>query len=110
MQEREPTHPGIMLKEEFMAKYNLEPEDVALVARIALPLLNRFLEGDFSLSYGIASRLAKVFDTTPEFWMNLQWRHDKWSLENNPQYMTQFNEIITVERYLEIKGGKNERN
>ncbi len=106
MTQREPTHPGVMLKEEFMAQYNLEPEDVAIVARIALPLLKRFLEGDFSLSYGIAARLGKVFGNTPEFWMNLQWEHDKWSLENNPSFKTQLDETMTVERYLEIKGGK----
>lgn len=110
MEQREPTHPGIMLKEEFMVKYNLKPEDIAILAKITLPLLNRFLEGDFSLSYGIASRLGKVFGTSPEFWMNLQWEHDKWTLENNPQYMQSFNELMTVEEYLKLKGGKNESN
>ena len=110
MEQSNPRHPGVVLKEDYMSKYDLTVEDVAVLARIAFPLLGRFLDGDFSLSYRIASRLGKVFGTAPEYWMNLQWEYDKWSLENNPNYMAQFNEIMTVERYLEIKGGKNESN
>ncbi len=34
----------------------------------------------------MAVKLAKAFDTTPEFWLNLQTRIDLWDLEHNKRF------------------------
>lgn len=105
MNRREPSHPGVILKEEFMDVYKLDVNDMTILAKLSPPVINSLLKGDYSLSYGVAARLGKVFGTTTEFWMTLQWEHDKWSLETNSLYMDSFNKLQTVDEYLKLKGG-----
>lgn len=70
------THPGAMLKHEFLAPFNLSAS--ALAAEIGVPA-NRITElvaGRRAITADTALRLADRFGTTPEFWMNLQTMHD----------------------------------
>lgn len=70
------THPGEMLKEEFLAPLGLSA--TALAAELGVPA-NRITEmvaGRRSMTADTALRLAQRFGTTPEFWMNLQVMHD----------------------------------
>ena len=73
---RVPTHPGEILKEEFLSPLGLTQQ--ALAARLKIPLqrVNEVCTGKRGVSAETAWLLAKAFDTTPEFWMNLQSQHD----------------------------------
>ena len=67
-----PSHPGEVLQELYLAP--LELSAIALAKRIHVPRtrIERLVKGDTALSADTAMRLAKVFGTTPEYWMNLQ--------------------------------------
>ena len=70
------THPGEILKEEFMVP--LEISDRALAADIHVPP-NRSTEivnGDRSVTADTAIRLGRYFNTTSHFWLNLQQAYD----------------------------------
>jgi antitoxin HigA-1 len=70
------THPGEMLAQEFLVPLKLSSS--ALAAEIGVPA-NRVTEmvaGRRSMTADTALRLADRFDTSPEFWMNLQTLHD----------------------------------
>jgi addiction module HigA family antidote len=72
---RVPKHPGEILKEEFISPLvTLQ----VLAARLKIPLhrVNAILAGKRGVNAQTAWLLAKAFDTTPEFWMNLQSQHD----------------------------------
>jgi len=71
-----PIHPGEILKEEFMVPYGLSANKLA--ARLDVPTnrLTSIIAGTRAITADTALRLAAAFDTTPEFWMNLQDHYD----------------------------------
>jgi len=71
-----PLHPGEVLREEFMAPYNLTAYTLARECHIERPRLERIVREQQGISADTALRLAKYFGTTAEFWMNLQNRYE----------------------------------
>lgn len=67
-----PSHPGEVLQELYLAPLGLSA--IALARRIHVPRtrIERLLKGETSLTADTAMRLARVFGTTAEYWMNLQ--------------------------------------
>ncbi len=73
---REPTHPGEMLLEEFLAPMGLTQRDLADGIRVPYQRVNELINGRRGITPSTAVRLAKFFGTTPDLWMNLQLRWD----------------------------------
>jgi addiction module HigA family antidote len=75
---RPPTHPGVILEEEFLKPLGMT--QVALAKKLAVPIqrINTIVTGKRGVTADTALLLAEVFDTSPEFWMNLQNRVDLW--------------------------------
>lgn len=73
---RVPTHPGEILREEFLLP--MEISQVELAAHIGVPVqrVNEIVRGRRGVSPESAWLLAQAFGTTPEFWVNLQAAHD----------------------------------
>jgi len=73
---RIPTHPGVILKREFLAPLNIS--QVALAARLGVPVqrVNELVRGKRGVTPETAWLLSQAFNTTPEFWINLQTAHD----------------------------------
>jgi addiction module HigA family antidote len=67
-----PSHPGEVLKELYLDPLGLGP--IALAKRLHVPRtrIERLVKGETALTVDTAVRLAKFFQTTPEYWMNLQ--------------------------------------
>ena len=67
-----PSHPGEVLEELYLVPLGLSA--IALAKRIHVPRtrIERLVKGDTAVSADTAMRLAKLFGTTPEYWMNLQ--------------------------------------
>ena len=73
---RPPTHPGEMLREEFLEPLALTQS--ALAQRIGVPFqrINSLVNGRRNLTPDTALRLSQFFGTSPGFWMNHQLRWD----------------------------------
>ena len=71
-----PVHPGEILREEFMAPLGLSANKLALALRVPVTRIGDILHERRAISPDTALRLARYFSTTPDFWMNLQARHD----------------------------------
>lgn len=72
----EPMHPGEVLKELY-----LDPLDMGAIAfarRLDVPRtrIERLVKGVTSLTPDTALRLARAFNTTPAYWMNMQTNYD----------------------------------
>ena len=69
---RTPTHPGEILREEFLEP--LGQTQVALAAHLEVPvqMINELVRGKRGVTPETAWLLGQAFDTTPEFWLNLQ--------------------------------------
>lgn len=73
---RIPTHPGEMLLEEFLAPMGISQKDLADSIQVPYQRINEIVNGRRGITPSTALRLAKFFDMSAEFWMNLQLRWD----------------------------------
>lgn len=73
---RVPTHPGKILRDQFLCPLGLT--QVALAKHLGVPVqrINEIVRGKRGVTSETAWLLAQAFDTTPEFWINLQTNHD----------------------------------
>ena len=75
---RRPTHPGEMLRQDFLPDYGLSVASLAEAAGVSRQSMNELLRARRALSPEMALRLARLFANTPEFWMNAQRAVDLW--------------------------------
>jgi addiction module HigA family antidote len=71
-----PVHPGEVLREEFMSPLGLSAAALARAAGLPAHRVADLAGERAALRADTALRLARVLDTSPEFWMNLQTRYD----------------------------------
>lgn len=76
--ERRPIHPGEILREDFVPEYGLSVTALAEAAGVSRQSMNELLRERRAVSPEMALRLAKLFGTSPEFWINLQRNVDLW--------------------------------
>jgi addiction module HigA family antidote len=91
---RVPTHPGEMLLEEFLGPMGLTQRDLAEAIHVPYQRVNELVNGRRGVTPSTALRLAKYFDVSADFWMNLQLR---WDLYRAQQ--TEAKDLERIERY-----------
>ncbi len=70
------THPGEVLKQEFLIPFNMSARKLARAIDIPANRLTEIIRGKRGITSDTALRLAQAFGTSAEFWMNLQVGHD----------------------------------
>ncbi len=75
---RRPTHPGEMLREDFIPDYGLTVSSLAEAVGVSRQSINELLRERRALSPEMALRLARLFGNSPEFWLNAQRAVDLW--------------------------------
>jgi addiction module HigA family antidote len=75
---RRPTHPGEMLREDFLLDYELTVSGLAEAVDVSRQSINELLRGRRAVSPQMALRLARLFGNSPEFWLNAQRAVDLW--------------------------------
>jgi antitoxin HigA-1 len=75
---RRPTHPGEMLREDFLPDYGLTVSSLAEAIGVSRQSINEILRERRSVSPEMALRLARLFGNSPEFWLNAQQAVDLW--------------------------------
>lgn len=73
---RIPTHPGEVLREEFLEPLGVPQTALATKLNISVQRINEIVNGKRGVTPETAWLLAGAFGTTPEFWTNLQAAHD----------------------------------
>ena len=73
---RVPTHPGEMLLEEFLTPMGITQNDLADNIEVPYQRINEIVNGRRGITPSTALRLAKFFDVSADFWMNIQLRWD----------------------------------
>src|SRR5579871_2565895 len=69
-------HPGETLHEDFLKPLRLSVNKLALELRVPATRLSEIVRGRRSITADTALRLARYFNTTPKFWLNLQTAYD----------------------------------
>ena len=75
---RPPTAPGELLKQEFLEPLEMTQASLADEMGVPLQRINLIVNGKRGITAETAILLSRVFDTTPQFWMNLQANYDLW--------------------------------
>jgi addiction module HigA family antidote len=75
---RRPTHPGEMLREDFLPDYDLTVTGLAEAIGVSRQSVNELLRERRAVSPEMALRLSRLFGNGPEFWLNAQRAVDLW--------------------------------
>ncbi len=67
-----PVHPGEILREDYLAELGMSVNALAKSLHVPAPRINDIVRERRGVSADTALRLARYFDTTPAFWLNLQ--------------------------------------
>ncbi|NUM65551.1 HigA family addiction module antidote protein [candidate division KSB1 bacterium] len=93
-QYRQPTHPGEIIRYEFLEPLQLTQQELAEAIGVTRVRINEIILGKRSVTPDTAFRLAKFFDTTPDFWIGLQTNYDMWeTLQSNKSAYAQINPL-----------------
>jgi addiction module HigA family antidote len=75
-----PPHAGEILQEYYLEPLGLSISGAAKKLLITRPNLSSIVNGKAGISPLMAVKLSKAFNTSPEYWMNLQASHDLWQV------------------------------
>lgn len=75
---RPPTHPGEMLRFEFLDPLGLTQTEFARRIGVSFVRINELVNGKRGVTADTALRLSQALGTTADFWMNLQVSWDLW--------------------------------
>ncbi|MBB2494493.1 HigA family addiction module antitoxin [Aquipseudomonas ullengensis] len=67
-----PIHPGEVLREEFLEPLDIAPAALARALHVSAPTVNDIVRERRGVTADMAIRLGRYFDTSAQFWMNLQ--------------------------------------
>ena len=79
---REPTHPGEMLREEFLIPMNISQRELADAIHVPYQRINELVNKKRGVTPSTALRLAKFFSMSADFWLNIQIRWDLFKAQN----------------------------
>ena len=89
---RQPTHPGKILREDFLLPMGLSQTELAQMLNTTFRTVNEILNEKRGISPEMAVRLARFLGTSEELWLNLQDQHDLYKVKQRKQ--TELGKII----------------
>ncbi|CAN2046828.1 Virulence-associated protein I [Candidatus Magnetomoraceae bacterium gMMP-13] len=78
---RKPTHPGEMLVEEFLKPIGITQRELAKAINVPYQRINEIINKRRGVTPSTALRLAKFFEMSEDFWVNLQLRWDLYKVK-----------------------------
>ena len=75
-----PAHPGEILKEMYMGPLGVTITQTADALGVSRKHVSGIVNGRVPVSPDMAARLASVFGTEPDIWINLQAQYDLWQV------------------------------
>ncbi len=84
---RIPSHPGQILKEEFLDELNISQTELASALGTTFRTINEIINEKRNISTEIAIKLSKFFRTSIELWLNLQNQYDIYKIYNKKKEM-----------------------
>lgn len=100
-----PSHPGFILKEMYLTPMKITLTELATKFKVARKTISELVNGKVGISAEMSLRLAKAFNTTPEFWLNLQRNYDLFAASNkiNLTEIRPFNKALAVKENLKTR-------
>jgi len=80
---REPTHPGEMLLEEFLSPMEITQKELADAIHVPYQRVNELVNQKRGVTPSTALRLARFFGVSADYWLNLQVRWDLYKAQQS---------------------------
>ena len=77
---RMPTHPGEILREEFLMPLDMTQSHLAKALHTSFRAINELVNEKRGITIEMALKLSKYFGTTPQLWLNLQNQYDLYKI------------------------------
>jgi addiction module HigA family antidote len=100
---RRPTHPGVILLEQFLREVPMTQAEAARRMNMPVTRVNELVRGRPGVTARSALRLGRLLGTTPMFWMNLQANWDLWHAHEEERQLGQ-RLLEQAERRRELLG------
>ncbi|MBD9646693.1 MULTISPECIES: HigA family addiction module antitoxin [Pantoea] len=97
---RKPTSVGDVLQYEFLEPLNLKVNDLAEMLNVHRNTVSALVNNNRKLTTEMAYRLAAVFDTSVDFWLNLQRHLDLWEVENDARTQEELSRVTPLSAFL----------
>lgn len=81
-----PPHPGQILREMYIDPLEVSITNAAEALDVTRQSLSDLVNGKTGISVVMAIRLSIAFNTTPEYWVNLQTQYSLWNARNDDIY------------------------
>ncbi|MGD9732329.1 MAG: HigA family addiction module antitoxin [Desulfamplus sp.] len=95
---REPTHPGEMLLEEFLTPMQITQRELAKKINVSYQRINELVNKKRGVTPSLALRLSKFFGMSADFWLNLQIRWDLYKAQKEDKA-----ELDAINAFHQIK-------
>ncbi|WP_411815190.1 HigA family addiction module antitoxin [Franconibacter daqui] len=93
---RKPTTVGDVLLYEYLEPLDLKINDLAEKLNVHRNSVSALVNNNRKLTTDMAFRLAKAFDTSVDFWLNLQQNVDIWEVQNDARTQEELSRITTI--------------
>ena len=70
------SHPGQVLRDKFLVPWHMDERALADAIDLPVKHIHEIVRGSQAVTASTASKLARYFQTRPEFWLNLQAAYD----------------------------------
>jgi len=84
--DRKPTHPGAILREDVLPALNMTQAEFAERLGVSRLTVSELLHEKRACSPEMAARLARLLNTTPESWLNMQAARDLWEVRQKKEF------------------------
>ena len=95
---RVPTHPGEMLLEEFLTPMEITQRELANAIHVPYQRVNELVNQKRGVTPSTALRLARFFNVSPDFWLNLQVRWDLYKVQQSEK-----NELKAIQDFNHLQ-------
>jgi addiction module HigA family antidote len=103
--DRPPTPPGEMLLEEFLNPMQITQRELAEAIQVPYQRINEIINGKRGVTPSTALRLAKYFNTSADFWMNLQQRCELYeAIQSEESVLTKITPVRQEVEVVDSKG------
>ena len=98
-----PVHPGEIIKQDILPSVGLSVTAAAKALGVSRQMLHDILAERKPLSAVMCLKVARMFGSTPEFWMRLQAEYDLKKAAQNKKVMDRVARIVPVKPLAEVR-------
>jgi len=92
---RRPTHPGEVLREDVLPALGITQTELAKRLMVSRVTVSEILLEKRALSPGMAVRIGRLTNTTPESWLAMQQAVDLWEVNQHPERYATITPVAT---------------